>query len=209
MSMNRVIHGAVRRDLNRFAEALAAFPAGDTRRAAQLGTAWTFFQDELARHHADEHAIAWPPLQEVGVSPELLAEFDAEHASMAAALARADDAMTVLVESPTAASAAAAGEAIAGLRAVTAQHMDHEEAELEPVYHAKKDTPQIKAMGRQFGKVSPAVGGNFFAWVQDGASADEQAALRASVPGPVLTIIGGLFGRPYRRKIAPVWRADR
>ena len=40
MSMNKVIHGAVRRDLDRFAGALESFPAGDSARAAQLGRAW-------------------------------------------------------------------------------------------------------------------------------------------------------------------------
>jgi hypothetical protein len=65
----------------------------------------------------------------------------------------------------------------------------------------------MKAMGRKFGKVSPAKGGTFFAWVTDGATAEEMAALTASVPKPVLTILGGLFGRGYRRDIASVWQA--
>jgi hypothetical protein len=43
--------------------------------------------------------------------------------------------------------------------------------------------------------------------VQDGATAEQLAALRGSVPGPVLTIITGLFGRSYRQDVAPVWRS--
>ncbi len=50
-------------------------------------------------------------------------------------------------------------------------------------------------MGRQFGKVSPAKGGRFFAWVTDGATPDELAAIKGNVPGPVLMIISGVFGR--------------
>jgi len=34
----------------------------------------------------------------------------------------------------------------------------------------------------------------------------ELSALRESVPSPVLAIIGGVFGRRYRKEIAPVWR---
>ena len=41
-------------------------------------------------------------------------------------------------------------------------------------------------MGRAFGKVGPAKGGRFFAWVLDGASPDERAAVPHEVPGPVL-----------------------
>jgi hypothetical protein len=61
-------------------------------------------------------------------------------------------------------------------------------------------------MARKFSRRSgPPKAGNFFAWVQDGATAEERAALRESVPGPVLAILGGLFGRRYRKEIAPVW----
>ncbi len=51
--------------------------------------------------------------------------------------------------------------------------------------------------------------GTFFAWMEDGASPTEKAALRESVPGPVVAIIGGLFGRRYRKEVAPVWAAVR
>jgi hypothetical protein len=93
------------------------------------------------------------------------------------------------------------------LQEVTVRHLDHEEAELEAVYQDKHDTPEIKAMGRAFGKVSPSRGGRFFAWVLDGASPEERAALLHEVPGPVVTIIGGVFGRGYRNNVASVWRA--
>lgn len=203
--MNKVIHGAFRRDLNRFNDALANFPNGDAQRAHDLSKAWQFFHEELTRHHTGEHAIAWPALQQLGVSPELLAELDAEHGSLTEALDNAAEAMKNLDSSPTSESAASAAEAIAALRNVAEEHMTHEEAELDPVYLAKKDDPVMKAMGRQFGKASPKITGNFFAWLQDGASPDDQAALRANVPGPVIAIFGGLFGRSYRRTIAPVW----
>jgi hypothetical protein len=209
MSMNRLIHCAVRRDLDRFVDALSRFPAGEESRAAELGEAWRHFHGELTRHHTDEHAIAWPALEQVGVDPALLAKFDAEHDAMAAALAEADTAMSRLESSPTGQAAAEAVRAMTKLRTVTAEHLDHEEAELEPVYFEKRDTPEIREMGRKFGKVSPKVGGAFFAWVQDGASADERAALRVSVPGPVLTIIGGLFGRSYRKTAARAWHTGR
>ena len=40
MSMNKVIHAAIRRDLDRFGAALDGFRDGDSARAAQLGLAW-------------------------------------------------------------------------------------------------------------------------------------------------------------------------
>jgi hypothetical protein len=206
MSMNKAIHGAFRRDLDRFIAALGAFPPGDLNRARQLGTAWANFDDQLTFHHEGEHTIAWPALESVGVSTELLATMDAEHESMAASLAETRAAFGAVTGTAGIEESTAALAAVQRLKAVTVAHLDHEEAEIEDVYLAKRDTPEMKAMGKAFGKVSPARGGRFFAWLLDGASPDERAALTREVPGPVVTIIGGIFGRSYRRSIAPIWK---
>ena len=85
-------------------------------------------------------------------------------------------------------------------------HLDHEESELEQVYLDNEDDPAIIEMGKTFAKVSPARGGRFFAWILDGASPAERAAVSETVPGPVLAIVTGIFGRGYRKNVAPVWR---
>ena len=206
MSMNTVIHRAFRRDLTRFVDALSAFRDGDTARATQLGTAWDNFYAQLTEHHEGEHAIAWPTMESIGVSKELLATFDAEHDRMAQALEDTRGAMTTYRSTATAADAAAARASMEHLQAVTVAHLDHEEQEIEPVYLQHADGPEIKAMGKQFAKVSPKQGGTFFAWVSDGATPEEMASLTESVPKPVLKILAGVFGRGYRRDVAPVWR---
>lgn len=204
--MNKAIHGAVRRDLDRFVDALSSFPAGDKGRAEQLATAWQNFDAQLTEHHTGEHEIAWPALQAVGASAELLATLDSEHATMSAALGEARAAVTALAADPSSGRAAAALAACEQLRTVTVTHLDHEESEIEPLYLSNRERPEIKAMGKEFGKVGPVKGGRFFAWVLDGASPDERAAVKHEIPGPVLTIIGGIFGRGYRRDVASVWR---
>jgi Hemerythrin HHE cation binding domain len=207
MSMNKAIHGAIRRDLDRFISALDAMRPGDRARAQQLGRAWANFEGQLTNHHEGEHSIAWPALESVGVSRELLSTMDAEHETMAAALAGSHTAMASLERTAGADDIREALTAVEHLTAVTVLHLDHEEAELEAVYAAKHDSPEIKAMGKAFARVSPAKGGEFFAWVLDGASPEEKAAVTRNVPGPVLTIISGVFGRGYRRNVATVWRA--
>jgi hemerythrin-like domain-containing protein len=207
MSMNKAIHAAFRRDLERFIDALGRFPDGDRQRAAQLDAAWKNFDDQLTRHHEGEHEIAWPALQKVGVSPELLTQMDAEHDTMATALAAARTALAALRASASAADADAAWTAMLELQRVTVAHLDHEEAEIEDVYLANQDSPEMKAMGREFAKVGPVQGGTFFAWALDGAGPAETAAIAGTVPKPVLTVITGLFGRTYRSTVAPVWRS--
>ena len=206
MSMNKVIHGAVRRDLDRFIGALSNFPAGDMNRARQLGTAWMNFNDQLTYHHEGEHRTAWPALESIGVSKDVLETMDAEHEQMAAALAAADSAMQSLARTAGAKEADAALSDMQKLKDVTTAHLDHEEAEIEDIYLSKRDSPEMKAMGREFAKAGPARGGRFFAWVLDGASPAEREAITKEVPAPVLKIIGGFFGRGYRKDVAPVWK---
>jgi hypothetical protein len=60
-------------------------------------------------------------------------------------------------------------------------------------------------MGKTFAKVGPARGGRFFAWLLDGATPDQRAAIGETVPAPVLKVLTGIFGRGYRKHVAPVW----
>jgi len=203
--MNKVIHAAFRRDLDRFVIALGSFRDGDQRRADQLNTAWANFDDQLTYHHEGEHKTAWPALEQVGVSPELLATMAAEHDTMTEALVATRTAMADLVQSPGRDQADRARAAFEQLRTVTVVHLDHEEAELEQVYLDNSDHPAIEEMAKTFAKVSPARGGRFFAWLLDGATPEQRAALGSTVPGPVLKIITGIFGRGYRKNVAPVW----
>lgn len=207
MSMNKVIHGAFRRDLHRFVKALAAFPPGNRPRARQLAAAWANFDHQLTRHHEGEHEIAWPALESMGLSHDLLAQMDVEHDTMAVALSEARTAMSALLHSASGVDAVAAHKALQHLQDVTVAHLDHEEAEIEAFYLAHEDDPAMKEMGRKFSKGGPAEGGQFIAWLTDGASRDEVAALKANIPGPVMAIVGGIFGRGYRKNVAPAWQS--
>src|SRR6266576_5460862 len=189
MSMNRVIHGAVRRDLDRFTKALSTPGGGDERRVEQMSAAWANFHEQLTRHHSSGHRIAWPALRKAGISDDLITQFDAGHDRMAAALESAGQAMRSLRGTPSAENVKAAREAMATVRATTTGHLDQEEAGREPFYHEHAHTPEMKAMGRAFGReYKPPEAGTYFAWLQDGASSDELAGLRQNVPGPVIAI---------------------
>ena len=205
--MNKVIHGAVRRDLERFRRALDAFSDGDRERAGALHTAWTNFDAQLTEHHEGEHEIAWPAFQAIGIDVSTIDSFDAEHEAMAADLAATRESMATLSRTATRADADSAAASMAKLQTTTLGHLEHEERETEPALTQHDGDPAVKEMGKKFSRrVGPARAGVFFAWVQDGASSEELAALRQSVPGPVLAILSGLLGRSYRRQVAPVWR---
>jgi hemerythrin-like domain-containing protein len=206
MSMNKVIHRAIRRDLDRFRRALDSFTDGDRERAAELHRAWVNFDTQLTEHHEGEHEISWPALKAIGVSNASIESFDGEHAAMAAALATTRAAMETLSSTASRVDADAASAAMEQLQTTTVSHLDHEEQETEPALAQHHGEPATKEMARKFSRrTGPPRAGTFFAWVEDGATAEERAALRASVPGPVLAVIAGVFGRRYRKEIAPVW----
>lgn len=173
-----------------------------------MARAWANFEDQLTDHHESEHEIVWPALEAVGASTELIETMDAEHDAVAAALADSRAGLARLKASASAADAQAARAAMERLLEVTRAHFDHEETEMEPISSAHRDAPEVHEIARKFGKrLTPAKGGRFIAWVLDGASTEERAAVIREIPGPVVTIIGGIFGMPYRRKIAPIWKA--
>ena len=93
------------------------------------------------------------------------------------------------------------------LEEATTTHLDHEEALTEPLLRRARRHPALKEMGKQFaGAPSSGVAGDFFAWMQDGAAPEETGrAARAASPARCVAIIGGLFGRRYRKEVAPVW----
>jgi hypothetical protein len=91
-----------------------------------------------------------------------------------------------------------------GLRTATLDHLEHEERELEPFYIEHHDHPEVAAMTREFRQRNVSGAGQFLAWVTDGATPEERAAI--AIPSPVFAVLTGLFGRRYRKEIAPVWQ---
>jgi hypothetical protein len=208
MTMNRVIHGAVRRDLARLDAALAAFPDGDGERARGLNRAFANLRTQLTHHHEGEDAHVWPMLAGVGVDGGLLEIMESEHASMSAALAETDAAMATFAASASAADAAAARESLLRTRAVVEQHLDHEESDLEPQLQKHLESPEWKAVEKKLRAGSPAEAGSFFAWLTDGMDNAERSYLRSTVPAPVVFLLSRVLGRRYTKEVAPVWRAS-
>jgi hypothetical protein len=69
LSMNTVVHAAVRRDLQRFTKALEEFPAGSSQRAADLDRAWQHLDHQLYHHHHSEETIFWPAARRAPTRP--------------------------------------------------------------------------------------------------------------------------------------------
>jgi hemerythrin-like domain-containing protein len=207
MSMNRVIHHAVRRDLARLESALAVARDGDVPRAQQLQRAYANLQRELTHHHEGEDEFVFPFLANANAAPDLLKAMDDEHHAMAAALAETGAAMTAYASSGSAGDAQIARASVARTQAVVDQHLRHEENDLEPLLAPYLQTKQWKqTVEKKLRPTSPIATGRFLAWIQDGMTDEDRAYLRSRIPPPVLAVFGKVVGRGYHREVASAWQ---
>ncbi|NEK85064.1 hemerythrin domain-containing protein [Blastococcus saxobsidens] len=206
MTMNRVIHAAVRRDLQRLSAALDDWRDGDRARGGELERAFGYLRAELTHHHESEDTHVWPMLASVGVDRELLDTMESEHEAMADALGRTSAALGALARTGSVADAAAASASVGRTQEITEQHLRHEEDELEPLLAPHHDSPAWKAVERRLRSRPLGETGRFFAWLTDGMAEPERQFLRSTVPPPVIYVLSQGFGRGYRREVAPLWR---
>ncbi|SOD98629.1 hemerythrin domain-containing protein [Blastococcus haudaquaticus] len=207
LTMNRVIHGAVRRDLDRLATALGQLRDGDTARAQALARAYENLRTELTHHHEGEDTYIFPMLGSVGVDQGLLDAMESEHHAMAEALTETAAAMSTVARSGSAADAAAAQASVVRTREVVERHLQHEENELEPQLAPHVESPEWKAVEKKLRSQPLGVAGRFFAWLTDGMSDEHRAFLKKTVPSPVVTVLAKTFGRRYYKDVAPTWRS--
>ena len=203
-TMNSVIHAAFRRDLARFDRALDRYDASAAR-ADGLGQAWDNLATQLRHHHEDEESLFWPALVQLGADETLVGDLDGEHTRMLLALDAAAAAMQTFRVDPSRASAATARTAIANLRSVLVEHLEHEERDLEPFAATHRESAEIKAAQQGVRKAHKGAAGTFLAWLSDGIDAESRSLLRREIPAPVLFVLTRIGGRDYRRRIASVW----
>jgi hemerythrin-like domain-containing protein len=206
MTMNRVIHAAVRRDLARLESALGTARDGDVARAGRLQRAYANLQRELTHHHEGEDEFVFPFVAKVGGASDLLKAMDEEHQAMADALGETGTAMAAYASSGSAGDADSARVSVARTREVVDRHLSHEENDLEPVLEPHLPTAEWKTVEKQLRPRSPVVAGRFLAWIQDGMSDEGRAYLRSTIPPPVTALLGKVAGRAYHRDIAPTWQ---
>ena len=207
MTMNHVIHNAVRRDLGRLTAALGSAPEGDKERARDLQRAYENLHAQLTHHHESEDEHVFPTLRGLGIDPALIDEMDGEHHSMAAALDETSTLMQRYAETGSAADAAAARDSVEETHGVVERHLAHEENELEPLMAPHIQSEEWMRAEKALRKQPPVTAGRFFAWLTDGMDPESRECLRSTVPAPVLAVLSKVFGRQYHREIAPVWRA--
>jgi hemerythrin-like domain-containing protein len=209
MTMNQVIHGAVRRDLDRLAAALATARDRDVARAGDLQRAYAHLHAQLKHHHQQEDRFVFPALGRLGIDTTLLEEMDSEHEAMSDALDETAAAMQRYAVTGSADDAATARAEVMRTRAVVERHLAHEENELEPLVQPHLESEEWKQVEKALRKAPPTTTGRFFAWLTDGMEPESRSYLRSTIPAPVVFVFSKVLGRQYHRTVAPVWQPSR
>jgi Hemerythrin HHE cation binding domain len=192
-TMMYVTHDALRRDVGRFAKAVAAGRAESP--AVRAG--WENFKAQLHLHHTVEDDDLWPRLyRAVGDQPDQLAmleEMEAEHGVLDPMLESVE---TALVDGDM----SALGDRVDALAGALEGHLRHEENSALPLIQAvltPKDWKGFSVAMRRAQGLSGA--GVYVPWIVDGASAADRKRFFAALPAPLKVVNRLVFEPRYRR----------
>lgn len=202
-TMNRLIHVAVRRDLDRLSAAVAALVPGDAARAGALGEAFDHFDTMLTSHHEGEEKNLWPVIGDPAAGHEgQVGDLTDEHEQIVRALADSRDAFASLRTSAAASDARLAADALGRLRDAATTHFAHEEAQMHDLLGAA-DPQAVQAALRRMGRDAPMSEALWFVqWVSDSLDPQQRAAFAEVMPAPLRGLSSLLAGRRYRRVTA-------
>jgi hemerythrin-like domain-containing protein len=135
MTMMYVMHHGFRRDLNRFAEAVAATPLAEKETWVALAARWERFFEVLHHHHSGEDAGIWPFLIERADDEDraTLEAMEEEHSHIDPLLSSCAEGFAMLAGDLVGVNAddarAALKVRVAATRDALARHLAHEESE--------------------------------------------------------------------------------
>ena len=193
LTMNRLIHGAVRRDLDRLSAALDSFPDGDVAHARELDRAFVNLRREATRHHEGEDTHIRPMLALQG-STGLLHDMESEHHAMAEALSETGAAMTALATSGS--GAATARASVVGRGPSWNGISPTRRTSSSPSSTVPRDAG-VEGGGEEAQPAASERGRTVLRLAHRRHERDHRVYLRSLVPAPVVTVLAKVFGRRY------------
>lgn len=193
MTMMYVMHHAFRRDLARFADAVAATPVEDRATWTALAARWDRFFEILHHHHEAEDLLIWPFLMQRADAEEqqTLEAMEDEHSQIDPLLTAVAEGFAALAGDRVPAGAedlrAALKVRMAATRDLLARHLAHEETDAIAILQRHTTEETWKAIEEQIGKrKSPVPISYMVGWCAEG------------VPARQLDEVFGLVGTPFK-----------
>jgi len=187
------VHRAVRRDVNRLADALAE---GRGISAAAIRAYWTETAFQLHHHHEFEDTVVWPLMGErLGDRVDvLLARNAQEHVDMAGAMERFGTAVATM-STDTSAARVALGQ----MEQAIDIHLAHEEADVLPLIPEAFTLEDIGFFQAESAKGNPAPA--ILPWLLDDAPEADLAFFTAPMPAPARTELESNWMPQWRKRV--------
>ena len=206
MTMMYVMHHAFRRDLDRFAEAVAATPVEDRATWAALAARWDRFFTILHHHHTVEDRYIWPFLMERADADECdtLQAMEEEHEHIDPLLSSVAEGFAALSGDrlPVDAEDLRAGlrVRVAATRDTLGRHLEHEETQAIVILQRHSTTADWHRIEKdEIGKKKPAVPMPFMVgWCAEGIPSQQRDAIFATAGRP-FQVLWVLTRRGFRR----------
>jgi hypothetical protein len=203
--MNRLFHAALRRDLERATNSLTAARHPTPAERAALAEHVDLVLGLLHHHHTGEDTGLWPLVRRR--APDLGSQLDmmeAEHASVASAIASTRAAARQYASTTDPPAAQHLRDSVVELSGVLLPHLDHEETEVMPrVMRALTDS-DWSVLSRQELRNwnSFALAGTGFVWMADGMPQKDREVYNKQVSAVFRWLVDKRYGAAYRRRTA-------
>jgi hemerythrin-like domain-containing protein len=207
MSMMRIVHTALRRDIGRAQRVLSELPYPDDSQRQALSEHLTWMMGWLHHHHETEDAHLYPLVRSRNpAAAGLLDEMDADHVAIQPAISGVEDAAGRYGKAADAREVLLS--ALDALSAVLLPHLQREEEETMPVVSATLTTRQWRDLEEEhnikpLSKRELAFSGN---WFVDGLGDADVAIVAALVPPIPRWIVRHVLIRGYRKAMFKCWR---
>jgi hemerythrin-like domain-containing protein len=205
--MMRIVHTALRRDIDRAKHALSELPYPDDSQRQALSKHVAWMMGWLHHHHETEDAHLYPLVRRQNpAAVGVLDDMDADHVAIQPAIAAVEDAAARYGGSTDAREELLS--ALDTLSAVLVPHLQREEHEAMPVVSATLTQRQWRELEdehniKPLSKKELAFSGN---WFVDGLSDADVAIVAALVPPIPRWIVRHVLVRGYRRAMFKCWR---
>ncbi len=194
--MNRFMHRAFLREIDRLLGRLNDLDVGDPAEVAGFQLRWNFFTGTLAAHHAAEDQYLWPVAERSADAEEqvVLRAMSAEHDALEESQRSADAQVSVLNERDNTPGIELALRDLASLLTGHCLHEEHAGVPIVAKYMTQEDFDEFMASSRHLPD-----GDLILAWVCDGAPPEIVSGTWSMLPGPIRMMVRPRANRKYRR----------